>query len=89
MSGDQTSQTHNVHIIVLHSLMRGEGIRNQRRPYADYFIGRNASPYAAAANGYSAIICIFNSNPPWSAAMPIRIIIPFHSGHFFGCTEVK
>jgi len=84
------------------------------RPHAGHLVGRNASPYTAAADGQApgnsrlpppwqghhkirvviscyqlmgaevlqlitgsleaAVSCTFNSNPPWSAAMPMRII---------------
>ena len=51
MSGDPAAQTHNVHVVVLYPLMSGEGIRDQRRPHAGHLVGRNASPYPAAADG--------------------------------------
>src|SRR4030043_1813253 len=51
MSGDPAAQTHTVHVVALYPLMSGEGIRDQRRPYAGHLVSRNASPSPAAADG--------------------------------------
>src|ERR1035437_1757185 len=98
ISRDLSSQTHNVHVIILHPLMSREEIRDQCRSYSWYLIRRNASSNPTATDG-NAFVDLTARYCPCQRHYKIRVVVTnyqlisaevFHliSSDFKGCRQL-